>query len=53
MVDYHSNSGYRHDALMQALGWIKKNCKIIVVGLDNSGKTTLINHLKPKKVRTS
>eukprot|EP00357_Protocruzia_adherens_P024268 CAMPEP_0114999936 /NCGR_PEP_ID=MMETSP0216-20121206/16449_1 /TAXON_ID=223996 /ORGANISM="Protocruzia adherens, Strain Boccale" /LENGTH=187 /DNA_ID=CAMNT_0002364919 /DNA_START=335 /DNA_END=898 /DNA_ORIENTATION=+ len=27
----------------------KKKCKIIVVGLDNSGKTTLINWLKPKK----
>ena len=24
--------------------------KIIVVGLDNSGKTTIINSIKPKKV---
>ncbi len=27
----------------------KKEIKIIVVGLDNSGKTTLINWIKPKK----
>jgi ADP-ribosylation factor-like protein 6 len=42
----------RHtSAVLQALGWSKQQCKIIVVGLDNSGKSTLINHLKPKKVR--
>jgi ribosome biogenesis GTPase A len=35
---------------VQALGWTKKECRIIVVGLDNSGKSTLINHMKPKKV---
>jgi ribosome biogenesis GTPase A len=29
----------------------KKEAKILVVGLDNSGKSTIINQLKPKKVR--
>ena len=29
----------------------KKKSKIIIVGLDNSGKSTMINRLKPKKVR--
>ena len=37
--------------LSRAFGKKKKSCKVVVVGLDNSGKTTLINHLKPKKVR--
>ena len=27
-----------------------KKSKIIIVGLDNSGKSTMINRLKPKKV---
>ena len=26
--------------------------RILVIGLDNSGKTTLINHVKPKKGST-
>lgn len=30
----------------------KKKSKIIIVGLDNSGKSTMINRLKPKKVST-
>jgi ADP-ribosylation factor-like protein 6 len=29
----------------------KKKVKIVVVGLDNSGKTTIINWIKPKKKR--
>jgi GTPase SAR1 family protein len=29
----------------------KKKSKIIIVGLDNSGKSTMINKLKPKKVQ--
>jgi len=29
----------------------KKKSKIIIVGLDNSGKSTMINKLKPKKVK--
>ena len=31
----------------------KKKSKIIIVGLDNSGKSTMINMLKPKKVSYS
>ncbi len=30
-------------------GFSRKEARILVVGLDNSGKTTLVNHLKPKK----
>ena len=37
--------------LAKAFGWSKKECNIIVVGLDNSGKSTLLKHLQPKKVR--
>ena len=36
--------------IAKALGFSKREARILVVGLDNSGKTTLINHLKPKKV---
>ena len=31
----------------------KKKAKIIIVGLDNSGKTTMINWLKPPKASLS
>lgn len=31
----------------------KVRVRILCVGLDNSGKSTIINHLKPKKVRGS
>ena len=31
----------------------KKKSRVLVVGLDNSGKTTIINHLKPKKVASA
>lgn len=37
--------------LARALGLSKRPANIIVIGLDNSGKTTLINHLRPRKVR--
>ena len=30
----------------------KKKSKIIIVGLDNSGKSTMIQMLKPKKVKS-
>jgi ADP-ribosylation factor-like protein 6 len=35
--------------LASAFGLLRATVRILVVGLDNSGKTTLINHLKPKK----
>lgn len=34
--------------LMRFMGFAGKRVKIIVVGLDNSGKTTIIERLKPK-----
>ena len=37
--------------IANAFGFSKKEAKILVVGLDNSGKTTLIHHLKAGKVR--
>lgn len=36
-------------SFLTSLGILKKPCRVIVIGLDNSGKTTLINHLKSKK----
>ena len=32
--------------IAEAFGLIKSEAKVLIVGLDNSGKTTLINHLK-------
>ncbi len=37
--------------LAAAFGLSKIEAKVLVVGLDNSGKSTIINQLKPKKVR--
>jgi ADP-ribosylation factor-like protein 6 len=31
------------------MGWSKKEARILVIGLDNSGKTTMIQYLKPQK----
>ena len=31
----------------------KKTVRILCVGLDNSGKTSIISHIKPRKVRTA
>ena len=36
-------------SLFEAVFGSKKQARVLVVGLDNSGKTTIINHLKPKK----
>ena len=36
--------------LMDAIGMSKPQCKVLCVGLDNSGKSTVIQHLKLKQV---
>ena len=41
------------DKLASWLGVKKKEVHVICVGLDNSGKTTIINQLKPEKVKRS
>ena len=38
------------DSLATWLGLKQKQAKVICVGLDNSGKSTVINHLKPETV---
>lgn len=38
--------------LLRLMGFTGKRVKIIVVGLDNSGKTTIIERLKPKSRQT-
>jgi len=35
------------DRLANILGLRKKECNVLVVGLDNSGKSTILNHFKP------
>lgn len=40
------------DSLVTWLGLKNKEARVLCVGLDNSGKTTLINQLKPDSVRT-
>eukprot|EP00297_Palpitomonas_bilix_P021479 CAMPEP_0113888894 /NCGR_PEP_ID=MMETSP0780_2-20120614/13150_1 /TAXON_ID=652834 /ORGANISM="Palpitomonas bilix" /LENGTH=49 /DNA_ID=CAMNT_0000877843 /DNA_START=122 /DNA_END=268 /DNA_ORIENTATION=- /assembly_acc=CAM_ASM_000599 len=40
------------DRLKAALS-TKKKARILVIGLDNAGKTTIINKLKPKKMAQS
>ncbi|XP_023348287.1 ADP-ribosylation factor-like protein 6 [Eurytemora carolleeae] len=37
------------DRLASALGLKKKECNVLVIGLDNSGKSTLLNHFKPEE----
>jgi len=37
------------DKLVSALGLRKKEANVLVVGLDNSGKSTLLNHFKPEQ----
>ena len=38
------------DKLSLWLGISKKEVNVLCLGLDNSGKTTIINHLKPTNV---
>ena len=38
--------------LAEWLGSKKKDANVVVLGLDNSGKTTIINHLKPEESKT-
>ena len=35
------------DKLVNFLGLKKKECSVLVLGLDNSGKSTILNHFKP------
>ena len=41
------------DKLASFFGIKKKEASILCLGLDNSGKTTIINKLKPEKVHQS
>lgn len=41
------------DKLSAWLGIRKKEVQVLVVGLDNSGKSTIIDHLKPPDMRAS
>ncbi len=37
------------DKLATVLGLRKRECNVLVVGLDNSGKSTVLNHFKPEE----
>lgn len=41
------------DKLGEWLGIKKKEASVLIVGLDNSGKTTIINRLKPEDTRSN
>ena len=41
------------DKLTNILGIRKKECNVLVVGLDNSGKSTVLNHFKPEEAKTT
>ncbi|GMI32744.1 hypothetical protein TrCOL_g5736 [Triparma columacea] len=38
--------------IQKAFGMLRQEVRILVIGLDNSGKTTLINHIKPGSTST-
>ena len=39
--------------IANAFGFSRRQARVLVIGLDNSGKTTLINHLNPTKKSVS
>ena len=41
------------DKLIKWLGMKKRHVNVLCVGLDNSGKTTIINQLRPEKAQAS
>eukprot|EP00731_Ephydatia_muelleri_P037258 Em0429g8a len=41
------------DKLANWLGWRKQQAKVLCIGLDNSGKTTIINALKPQTAKAT
>lgn len=41
------------DKLANLLGFKKKEVNILVVGLNNSGKSTVINHFKPEEEKST
>jgi GTPase SAR1 family protein len=51
LLNYNpENNKYFNKSVIMGGSIGKKKSKIIIVGLDNSGKSTMINMLKPKKV---
>jgi ADP-ribosylation factor-like protein 6 len=43
------SSGSWWKSFLNFFGLFKQEARLIVVGLDNSGKTTIVNHLKPER----
>jgi ADP-ribosylation factor-like protein 6 len=41
------------DKLVNLLGFKKREVNILVVGLNNSGKSTVINHFKPEEDKST
>lgn len=44
--------GFLADVFAKMFGSNKKQAQVLCVGLDNSGKSTIINHLKPNETKT-
>ena len=41
------------DKLAYSLGLKKREANVLVVGLDNAGKSTVLNHFRPEESRNS